>query len=118
MASDIKLCGERLAKLGLPLCAVLLLAALDAGVAEKPWLEVRSPHFRVLTDASAGDARRVAHEFEQMRAVFAGLFPDFRLESGAPLVLAVHRRRVLRICDLAAVIPDIEEIAVARGLHS
>ncbi len=53
--------------------------------AEKPWTEVRSPHFRVLTNGSAADGRHVAHEFEQMRYVFATQFPQFRLDSGAPL---------------------------------
>ena len=69
------------------LCA----CAADARATEKPWIEVRSPHFRVLTDASANDARKVAYEFEQMRAVFAGLFPTFRLDSGAPLVIFAAR---------------------------
>jgi Tfp pilus assembly protein PilF len=68
---------------------VLLLGRTFAG--EKPWIEVDSPHFRVLSDGSDRDARRVAHEFEQMRAVLADHFPNFRLESGAPfLILAAH----------------------------
>jgi hypothetical protein len=58
---------------------------------EKPWLEVNSPHFRVLTDAGAGDARRVAGEFEQLREVFASQYPGFRLESGAPLLIFAAR---------------------------
>jgi tetratricopeptide (TPR) repeat protein len=62
-----------------------------AGADDKPWLEVRSPHFRVLTDASADDARRVAGEFEQLRAVFASQYPTFRLESGAPLLIFAAR---------------------------
>jgi tetratricopeptide (TPR) repeat protein len=92
LVSGSKIFSARRVKSWFPLCAVLFLAGTpDAGAAEKPWLEVRSPHFRVLTDASAGDARRVAHEFEQMRAVFAGLFPSFRLDSGAPLVIFAAR---------------------------
>jgi Tfp pilus assembly protein PilF len=59
--------------------------------AEKPWTEVRSPHFRVLTNGSSDDARRVAHEFEQLRYVFATLFPTFRLDSGAPLLVLAAR---------------------------
>src|SRR6266404_1944164 len=56
-----------------------------AGV--KPWIEVRSSHFRVLTNGSQNDARHVAKEFEQMRYVFADRHPNFRLEGGAPLVV-------------------------------
>lgn len=58
---------------------------------EKPWTEVRSPNFRVLTNGSAGDGRRVAREFEQMRAVFALAFPKMRLETGAPLTIFAPR---------------------------
>jgi len=74
------------------LSAILVLStAAIAPAGEKPWIEVRSPHFRVLTDGSAADGRKVAREFEQMRAVFAGQFPSFRLESGAPLLIFAAR---------------------------
>src|SRR5437867_10510966 len=53
----------------------------------KPWLEVRSQHFRVITNGSEGAARRVSREFEQMRAVFANQFPGYLLDSGAPLLI-------------------------------
>jgi tetratricopeptide (TPR) repeat protein len=92
LACDIQIFGENATKLRISVCAALFLTGMvEAAAAEKPWLEVRSPHFRVLTDASANDARKVAYEFEQMRAVFAGLFPNFRLESGAPLVIFAAR---------------------------
>ena len=64
---------------------VLLLGSTFAS--DKPWIEVDSPHFRVLSDGSDRDARRVAREFEQMRAVLADQFPSYRLESGAPLLV-------------------------------
>jgi tetratricopeptide (TPR) repeat protein len=69
----------------------LLLSAADAFAGEKPWLEVDSPHFRVLTNGNVSDARHVAHEFEQLRYVFATEFPNFRLESGAPLLVFAAR---------------------------
>jgi tetratricopeptide (TPR) repeat protein len=58
---------------------------------EKPWIEVRSPNFRVLTNGSANRGRRVAREFEQMRAVFAVGFPKMRLDSGIPLLIFAPR---------------------------
>lgn len=64
---------------------------LFASAGETPWLEVCSPHFRVLTDGSDRDVRRVAREFEQMRAVFANGFPNLRLDSGAPLLVLAPR---------------------------
>jgi Tfp pilus assembly protein PilF len=67
------------------------IGCLFASAGEKPWIEVRSPHFRVLSDSSDKDARRVAREFEQMRAVFAGGFPNLRLGSGAPLLVLAPR---------------------------
>jgi hypothetical protein len=58
---------------------------------EIPWIEVRSSHFRVLSDGSARNALRVAREFEQMRTVFARAFPSLRLETGAPLIVLAPR---------------------------
>lgn len=74
-------------------CLVWLVFFATAGSvsAEERWIEVRSPHFRVLTNGSAADGRHVAHEFEQMRYVFATQFPQFRLDSGAPLTIFAAR---------------------------
>ena len=82
--------------LAVPWCAV-------AYAKEKPWVEVRSPHFRVLTDGSDGQARRVAREFEQMRAVFATAFPSMGLESGAPLLVLAPRDE----SSLKALLPEL-----------
>lgn len=54
---------------------------------EKPWREIRSPHFRVITNGSEGAGRHVAREFEQMRGVFASEFPGYRLDSAEPLLI-------------------------------
>jgi len=68
------------------LLVLFLLVPLDFA-ADKPWREVRSPHFRVISNGNEGDARHVAREFEQMRAVFATQFPGFRVDSPAPLLI-------------------------------
>jgi len=68
-----------------------LFACLLASAGETKWTEVSSPHFRVLSDGSDRDARRVAREFEQMRAVFSTSFPNLRLDSGAPLLVLAPR---------------------------
>jgi tetratricopeptide (TPR) repeat protein len=67
----------------------LLVGRLAAG--EKPWIEVDSPHFRVLSDGSDRDAHRVARAFEQMRSLLADQFPSLRLENGAPLLIFAAR---------------------------
>lgn len=65
----------------------LLIAVVPCLAGEKAWIEVVSPHFRVLTNSNQSQARHVAHEFEQMRFVFASQNPQFRLEGGAPLTI-------------------------------
>jgi Tfp pilus assembly protein PilF len=69
------------------ICSLALLGAASGFAADKPFTEVRSPNFRVLTNGSERDARRIALEFEQMRAVFAVGFPKMRLTTGAPLLI-------------------------------
>ncbi|HTT22861.1 MAG TPA: hypothetical protein VMG82_28280 [Candidatus Sulfotelmatobacter sp.] len=69
----------------------LWIVSLSAVASEKPWTEIRSPHFRVLTNGSISDARNVVYEFEQLRYVFATRFPNARLESGAPLLVFAVR---------------------------
>lgn len=73
------------------LVTLLSLSINTARAADKPWVEVRSPHYRVLTNGSPGDARHVAHEFEQMRYVFTRLNPGFRLDSGSPMLIFAVR---------------------------
>jgi tetratricopeptide (TPR) repeat protein len=68
---------------------ILFLAVLhlSAAHAEETWTEVRSPHFRVITNGPGSDGRKVANEFEQMRRVFVQRFNDENLESGPPLTI-------------------------------
>lgn len=73
------------------LCAALLSLATTASAGDKPWTEVRSAHFRVLTDGTQSDGREVALQFEQMRFVLSDSYPSFRLEGGAPLVVLAPR---------------------------
>ena len=70
---------------GLLLVVVVLCASGFA--ADKPWREIRSPHFRLITNGSDGAGRHVAREFEQMRGVFASEFPGYRLDSAEPLLI-------------------------------
>lgn len=81
----------------LVLASLLLLPSMRCLASEKEWIEVRSQHFQVLSDGSDKDARRMAREFEQMRAVFSKQFPTLRLDSGAPLlVLAVRDEKSMK----------------------
>jgi hypothetical protein len=69
----------RLSQRAIALLAILLtILPLSASVSaeEKPWREIRSPHFRVITNGREAAGRRVARGFEQMRGVFANEFQD------------------------------------------
>jgi hypothetical protein len=54
-----------------------LLLARMAAAHDKPenWLEVRSQHFTVVTNANEKAGRRIADQFERMRSVFHVAFP-------------------------------------------
>jgi tetratricopeptide (TPR) repeat protein len=58
---------------------------------DKAWIEVRSPHFRVISNSSDREARHVARAFEEVRAVFASQFPGFALDAPAPLLVLAAR---------------------------
>jgi len=52
------------------------------------WIEVRSPHFIVVSNAKENDARLVANQFETIRAVFLDLFGHFRAEDQSVVIVA------------------------------
>ncbi len=54
---------------------------------EKPWTEVRSPHFRLITDGNPRDGQRVLLRFELMRAVFENRYPRFKLDAPAQFLV-------------------------------
>jgi tetratricopeptide (TPR) repeat protein len=60
--------------------------AADAA-ASSPWVEVRSDHFTVLTDASEKDGRRIVDQFERMRWMFQTLFPKTNVDPMNPIVV-------------------------------
>ena len=58
------------------------------------WVEVRSPHFTVVTDAGEKQGRHIADQFERMRWVFQTLFPKANVDPIAPIrVIAVRNQR-------------------------
>ncbi len=55
------------------------------------WMEIRSPHFIVLSNAGEKEGRRVALQFENMRALFHAVFPKARVDSGKPTIIFALR---------------------------
>ncbi|HEY1501461.1 MAG TPA: tetratricopeptide repeat protein [Acidobacteriaceae bacterium] len=69
----------------------LLLLLISANAAARDnapaWVEVRSAHFTVVTDAGEQQGRHVADQFERMRWVFHTLFPKNNIDPVAPIVV-------------------------------
>jgi Tfp pilus assembly protein PilF len=84
---------------------VLLLPLLAAGLAparDKPenWLEVRSQHFTVVTNANEKAGRRIADQFERMRSVFHVAFPHLSIDTDSPIiVLAIKDEKDFRALE-------------------
>jgi tetratricopeptide (TPR) repeat protein len=76
----------------LAMCAAAL-ACLPgvAKAAESGWVEVRSAHFVVESDAGESEARRIALEFERVRGIFRGAFAKFRVDPPQPIVIFAAR---------------------------
>ena len=91
----------------------LLFVFLPAQAAKKPqkWLEVCSPHFTVVSNGGAKQARRVARHFEMIRGVFQQNFPATRLDPATPLVILAAKDEA----SLRAVLPGFWE--KKGGLH-
>lgn len=51
------------------------------------WIEVRSPHFTVDTNAGEKEARKIADQFEQIRQMFHGAFATLRVDPGQAIVI-------------------------------
>jgi tetratricopeptide (TPR) repeat protein len=83
------------------LFAVLfLVTSVFASDKPEPWVEVRSPHFVVVTNANEKQARSVADQFERMRSVFHTAFPKLAIDSFAPItVVAVKDEKNFRALE-------------------
>lgn len=69
------------------LAAALVAFSVSAFAASDQWVEVRSDHFRVLTDANEKQARHILDQFERMRWMFQTLFPKINVDPAAPIVV-------------------------------
>src|SRR6267154_6678732 len=79
-----------------PCLLLLLVLSLCLGIAprasaEPQWVEVKSPHFSVVTDAGERRGRDVAIRFEQMRSVFGALTIKANVNLPVPLQIVAFR---------------------------
>lgn len=75
-----------------PLLRLVLLGsfasvATSSAHAKDTWVEIRSPHFLVVSNAGEGAGRKIADQFEQFREVFQSAFPKMRVDLGKPLII-------------------------------
>jgi Protein of unknown function (DUF1570) len=63
---------------------------------------VRTPHFTVASNAGEKEARRIANQFEEIRAVFQSTFPKMRVDPGEPLIIIAVRNED----SLKVLLPD------------
>ena len=71
---------------------VLALSAVANAFADDAhWIEVKSPHFSVVTDAGEKRGRETAMRFEQMRAVFGTLMTKAKVNIPIPLQIVAFR---------------------------
>jgi tetratricopeptide (TPR) repeat protein len=79
-----------------------LLSAVLSPARDKPenWLEVRSEHFSVVTNANEKAGRRIADQFERMRSVFHQALPHVALDDGSPvIVMAIKDEKDFRALE-------------------
>src|SRR5580704_6250097 len=76
----------------LAICASSLARTTAVASAEESgWVEVRSAHFVVESNAGESEARRIALEFERVRGIFRGAFTKFRVDPAQPIVILAAR---------------------------
>ena len=71
-------------------CLTLALASFlipNRASAADNWIEVRSPHFTVNTNAGEKEARKIADQFEQIRQMFHSAFGALRVDPGQPIII-------------------------------
>ncbi len=70
-----------------------LILLLLAGASSPSWVEVRSAHFRVVSDASEAEARKLASELEKIRAIYQSVLgPEVASEGLIPVFAAADSK--------------------------
>lgn len=84
---------------------VIAAVAPAATAAEKPWIEVKTPHFVVVANTGEGTARDIGWQFEQVHRVFETLWTWAHRESGRAFVIFAVRNEA----DMKALAPKFWE---------
>lgn len=76
---------------GLLVLAVTLGMSAAATAADDRWIEVKSPHFTVVSNAGDKAARNVAWQFEQIRAAIQAGWPWARVQLDRPVMVVAAK---------------------------
>jgi len=76
-------------KMRLSAAALVFFASAVPSSAEhrENWTEIRSAHFTVISNAGEHEGRRIALQFEEVRAMFEQLYPKLKVDSGKPTIV-------------------------------
>ena len=64
------------------------LAGAEPRESDEAWVELRSPHFVVISNASELSARECAQQFERIRATYSMMLPNARVDPDKPILIA------------------------------
>jgi len=93
--------------------------AKSTGAQANDWIEVRTPHFIIVSNAAEDEARNAALQFERMRAVFHKLFPDANLDTATPTeVLAIADKTNMEKLEPAAYLGQVKSYLAGLFLKS
>jgi tetratricopeptide (TPR) repeat protein len=67
----------------------LALAATTRAEHRENWIEIKAPHYIIYSNAGEHDGRRVAAQFEEIRALFEQSFPKLKVDFGKPTIVYV-----------------------------
>src|SRR2546429_5145746 len=84
-------------------CLTLALASFLIPGRSSPadnWIEVRSPHFTVNTNAGEKEARKIADQFEQIRQMFHSAFGALRVDPRSEEHTSELQSRLHLVCRL------------------
>ena len=78
--------------------ALFFLLGPFAANATDNWIEVRSPHFTVNTNAGEKEGRKIADQFEQIRQMFHNAFSGLRVDPAQPIhILAAKNENTMKL---------------------
>ncbi len=80
--------------------ALFMLSLSVSWAKQDEWIQVTSQHFIVVTNSSEKQGRKVADQFERMRAVFHLAFPKLQVDQSSPIiVLAIRDEKDFRALE-------------------